>query len=354
MKKGLIILICGVLLSLVSCQKEKVEIQESNDPIFTINGNFNGEEIEMIAGDNGAFMHTFTEIVNGVNLYSGSIGSASNSITIGIYDGNVDYTQVYLQDLLSTLIPQFASEGSANVSISASDFVSSQEISYLSWNVNGVDKGTSDLELTEPGKYQVCAEVHYTDLSVKTVCNEIIVGYATHANAQLNVATIQGQLTASLTPMMAGITAAEWYLNNVSIGTGQYLDAAIGSGTKELKCVIHFDNGITRVKRVLVNGTQPLKNVGDFSAAEYLNQGSYIQDYKLLVSYMKNGVNYRSDLVDNSQASMAITSIEYYGKNGNGKSVYKVGFESSLQLGTTGSTTTYPFHFQSTFGIEIE
>ena len=65
------ILIAISLLVMVSCKKDKIEIPESNEPVFRVYGTFDGDSLTLIAGDDGAYMHTMTKLENGVNIFTG-------------------------------------------------------------------------------------------------------------------------------------------------------------------------------------------------------------------------------------------------------------------------------------------
>lgn len=353
MRVGIFIVLVALMGAFSSCKKEKIEIKESNDPVFTLSGDFNGESLSLIAGDDNVYMNTYTEIVNGVDLYSGSIGTINEFVSLGIYNGNVDFNQNFLQDILPTLVPQFALNSQLTNWIEASDYMNLAAIESISWSVNGVTQTSTDLNITKPGKYEVCAHVVYQGLTQKTLCNELILGYAAHANALVNFTTQAGILNAQLTPMMSSVSSVEWKLDGVSIGNTTNLTSNIGSGTKELSCTIHFSNGIVRTKRMLVNGTDSSKNVRDFSACEIYQSSPYFQDYKIVLKYTKNGVEYRSDFADNSQSTLNVLSFEYYGKNSNGKEVYKINVTGNVFLGKSGGSDIYPFSFSSNFGIEI-
>lgn len=353
MRVGIFIVVLALLGITASCKKEKIEIKESNDPVFTLTGDFNGESLSLIAGDNNVYMNTYTEIVNGVDLYSGSIGTINEFVSLGIYNGNVDFPQNFLQDILPTLTPEFAVNSQLSNWIEATDYMDMGEIESITWSVNGVTQTSSDLNITKPGKYEVCANITYLDLSQKSVCNELILGYASHANALINFTTQSGYLNAQLTPIMSAVASVDWKLDGVSIGNAISLNATIGSGTKELSCTVQFANGVTRTKRMLVNGTDPSKNVRDFSACEIYQSSPYFQDYKIVLKYTKNGVEYRSDFANNTQSNLYVSSFEYYGKNANGKEVYKISVSGNINLGKSGSSTVYPFSFNSNFGLEI-
>lgn len=350
-KIGIIIL--GLLI-IVSCKKEKIELQDSNEPVFTLNGNFNGEEVSYIAGDDGAYMNTYTSIVNGVNLYSGTIGTANSSVSIGIYNGNLDFNQVVLQDVIGSIAPLLAQQNQVFFEIHASDFLNLSYVQDVEWIVDGVNTGSDELAITEAGKYQVCAVITYNDLTIDTLCNQLIIGYAVHAESNVLINTQSGNVTASVTPLIGDISDVFWYIDDNFVGNGLYFYQSVGNNTRELHCKISYTNGLVQDKYMLVNGSSPGKNAGDFSVLQSLFATNYKQDYKLLVSLLKNGVEYRSDLIPNNSAQILLDNISYFGKNSNGKEVYKADISMSIELGTVGSSNTYPFEFQTSFGFEIE
>ena len=107
------IILCGIgLLGFTSCKKDVVEIPESNDPIFRTEGTFGSENFEIIAGDNGAYMFTMTEVQNGVNVFSGKISNGNFSVELGIYDGHIDMPAYDALNELLNLTPIFSANDS--------------------------------------------------------------------------------------------------------------------------------------------------------------------------------------------------------------------------------------------------
>ncbi len=339
---------------LFSCKKDTIEIYESNDPVFTFNGSFDGEQMSYVAGDNGAYMSTYTSIENGVNVYSGSIGTPSTSISIGIFDGNLDVDAVHLLDVIGSIQPGFSQVGQTSFELHAADYYIGQSVDQVRWIVNGIDYGLNDLLIEDPGRYNVCAEITYFDQTVRTVCNEIIVGYAIHAESMLSVSAQNGILVGAVSSLLSNVTNVDWYVDDVYISSGINIDEQIGTGTKELKCVITYEGGIQQTKRMLVNAYEQGRNFLDFSFEEIYQMSNYIQDYSLKVSLIRNGIEYRSDFTPNNSATISISGFDYFGKNGNGKDVYKVNMSVAVNLAAAASTTVYPFEFQTVFGLEIE
>ncbi len=79
-----------ILLALTSCKKNKVEIPESNDPVFRADGTFGSNTFSIIAGDDDVYMHTMTMLEQNVEVVSGKIANNEFGIEIGIYNGFID------------------------------------------------------------------------------------------------------------------------------------------------------------------------------------------------------------------------------------------------------------------------
>ena len=78
------ILLAGLALN--SCKKHVPDMPESNNPVFRVDGTFDGVDFTMIAGDDNAYMHTSSEIENRVHLFQGDLSDGVNSIQLEIYD----------------------------------------------------------------------------------------------------------------------------------------------------------------------------------------------------------------------------------------------------------------------------
>ena len=73
--------------------QDKIEIPESNEPVFRVYGTFDGDSLNLIAGDDGAYMHTMTKVENGVNIFTGIISNETMSFEVGVFDGNLDFSK---------------------------------------------------------------------------------------------------------------------------------------------------------------------------------------------------------------------------------------------------------------------
>ena len=345
-----------VAFLLTACSKEQLEIPESNAPVFTVDGTFGGDDISLIAGDEGAYMFTHTQVMNGVKFYSGMISNGSLSVELGIYDGMLDIPNHQPELELTNINPLCSQMTSQPITIlSKNMFSNSQNISSIVWSMNGVVVGTNNVEVMEAGHFNVCAEITYYDSSTETLCNDMILGYDRSANFSIEFTSTGGYIDASLSDITPGlnVTSVEWYLDNSLVSTNVGLNLPAASGAYELSAVLHFSNGAIKRKNVLVNCSDPSKNIEDFTMFEEMASTSVQQDFNYRLKIINNGQIYDSHLAENGIASLDILDIEYYGPNSNGNSVYKIHANVDAMVRTANSTKQIPVSFTTVFGVEI-
>ena len=348
------IIAIGVLI-LSSCTKNKIEIPESNDPIFKLEGAFGGEAISLVAGDNNAFMHTMTYMENGVNLYSGQITDGNLSVKIGVYDGFLDFPVNEAIEEIASSTPIFAINSSvALAELSKNDFSNSSSINEIEWFINDQFAGINDVQITEPGLYNVCAVITFMDSSVDSLCNDMIVGYERTANCSIDYSVDQsGYLNAGIDNMGYGVAQIKWFQNDILISTGTNLQMNLPSVMTNIKAEVHFSNGVVRTKSILVNGAYPNHAIDDFTMFEISMPIVLQQDFNVKVEIMDNGITYYSVLSDNTGSTINITNIEFYGKNSANQDVYKITANVSAYVKPTTGFIDTPVSFTTTFGIEV-
>ena len=147
---------CLIIISLASCKKEEVVLPESNDPVFRVDGSFDGQNFSLVAGDNNAYMHTMTEIVNGVEVFSGNLSNGDFSVEMGVYNGLIDMpsSQVVLE--LVDLNPNFSMNSAQGLMFLSKNMLvspSGQYIEQIFWYIDGVFAGVNDVVIYDPGKW---------------------------------------------------------------------------------------------------------------------------------------------------------------------------------------------------------
>ena len=347
------ILITMSLLVMVSCKKDKIEIPESNEPVFRVYGTFDGDSLNLVAGDDGAYMHTMTKLENGVNIFTGIISNETMSFEVGVFDGNLDVQDGPVPS--TNIAPIYSSVSLIPIAtLSKNVFQNASMINYIKWIVDDVDRGTNDVPIYEAGVYEVCAEVYFQDGSQKTLCNEIILGF--NHNATFDVQTTlmgNGIVKAVIENMSNPMTSVEWYLNDVLTPYTAIFEQYVIDTPQKLTAKVYFQNGAVKTKSMLINGYYSQKNIEDFTAFEVQSESFTPSDFNIRVNIIKNGESFRSDMADNVSSSVQITEIEYFGLNSAGKNVYKVSGVIDCKERKVGTTTDANLNVNFVFGIEI-
>jgi hypothetical protein len=355
MKKNILGVLAVAALVMVSCSKEKVELPESNDPVFTISGTMGDDPFELIAGDNNAYMHTNTEVVNGVNVYSGMISDGNVSVELGIYDGLLDMPGVDPEVEIGNVSPVFAHVGTQPLTIlSKTMLMNAQNISSVEWFIDGVSQGTNDVEIVDPGHYDVCAAITFLDQTVDTLCNDLILGYSINGNFSINADCNGGYVMADLTNSTGtAINNIIWYLNGSQVGQGNFAQVPVNTGTQILTAEVHFANGAKRTKNALVNGWDQSKTVEDFTIFEGSPANYVVQDFNVRLLMNMDGASWSSELADNSESSIVIANLTYYGTNDAGNDVYKITAHIDAKVRSLTSLKEIPVSFTTDFGVEV-
>lgn len=353
------ILLCAVgILTLASCTKEIIELPVPNDPVFILNGTLSGEEFHLVAGDNNAFMHTKSEMVNGVQLYSGELTDGNISVELGIFDGLVDKPGHVAVDELQNIVATFATRSPGPLVVLTKDLLgNSQNIESVDWYVNNSFAGSDEVEIHEPGKYDVCAYVTFTNQQLKVLCDEIIVGYERGASFSINDLSQPNQISANIVNAVgAQIIEVKWFLDEDLLPQqGQLISISADPELHRLRAEVHFGNGVVRTRTIVVDTENGVNHIDDFSSFELPNTyGVPNQDFNIRLKIKSNGKTYRSEYADNENSSLVITGIEYYGKNAKDKDVYKVSGAVDAVVMEMASEKMVSVTFSTVFGVEIE
>lgn len=347
------IVLTSLLLLAASCKKDDIIIPESNDPVFTVSGVLDGSEFNLVAGDDGAYMHTMTNVENGVDVFSGIISNDDISFEVGVFDGNLDVEMNGVSS--SNIAPIFSAISSTPIAIlSKSNFQHSSNINFIQWFIDGVDRGSNDVPIYEAGKYNVCAEIHFNDGAEKTLCNDLILGFNHNATCTLTSEMLGNGLVKIATENPSNsITGVDWFLNDVFLERSNTLELGLTSSLEKVTARIHFQNGTIKTKSILVNGYDYQKYIEDFSFFESQSEEVTPRDFNLRIIVRKLNDTYRSDLTNNVSAKVYISEIEYHGVNDAGKNVYKITGSISCRERKVGTTADVDLDVKFVFGVEI-
>ncbi len=354
MERGQILLWGLLILAISACTKVDNVLPETNDPVFRIEGSFGNDGLQMVAGDDGMYMHTFTEVKNGVNIFSGDLSDGNLSVEIGLYDGNIDQDKITPLSIIQQSEKWAYSSGQDLVIFSKGMFPNHQLIDEISWTINGTFAGINTVKIKEPGVYNVCAMVMFTDGTISSLCNDIIVGFVRNANFRMrHYANQAGELSLWLDDVLGDIDEIKWYVDGELVSKNLEYSGNITPEQHLVAAEVSFVNGTKRTKSMIVDGMVSGHFIDDFTGFEQSIQNVVHRDYNWVVHVKQNGEEYCSLYTDNTNSLMQIDDITYYGLNSSGNKVYKITATVDGMLRKLGSNLDKAISINTVFGLEI-
>ncbi|MDX1652348.1 MAG: hypothetical protein R3277_07645 [Brumimicrobium sp.] len=321
MKRRIFHIILPVLgLMLFSCKKDELPVTPTeNNPVFSVSGKIGNNQLDLSAGENDFFMHTGTFSWNGVRQFQGNLTSGSNNIEMQISDGLLDVPGIELDpdDFQSfSIAPNLPGDPLAVYSLQ--DFYYSQNITSLSWEINGEPYSGQQLKIFEPGRYQLCATVEFLNGNVATTCNEVIIGYQKNAFGVLkHLVTDNNKIFAFIDSPNNPIESVEWLVNDSLIGTGVDFKFTPVLSAFVLEAKIHYENGVYREKEVFID---VINNnfIEDFTVLE--NQANLFWDHKAMLKINYGGRSYIA-LPNSTGNDIIIDDVIPFQNNNSGQNV---------------------------------
>lgn len=345
------------LLVIGSCKKnEIIPPPGSSTPVFTAIGTFGSEVIDLRAGDDGVIMNTVSLLSHGVDFFTGNLGNEEFNIEVGLYGGNVDIQNPTLPDLSgqSDISFAFLAPQPPLLTIKKDSLPNCASIIKVEWEVDGVMQPTlNDLEIREPGRYQICAHVTFNDYSVRSLCNEIIVGFK--SNAAFELEFVMGQdhnLMAWVEPSIGTIQSVNWFQDGNPVSNLNQLNKYIQDGSHLIQAEVLFTNGVKRLRSVIVDAELTGKNIFDF--AEHYSYSNLEWDFKSKLKVVSNGIEYFSHMTPNSTNKIEVNEVKYFGLNSLGKAVYIIKGQIHANLKSNISSTIIPLDLDVSFGISLK
>jgi len=347
----------ALMFALNACKKnEIIPPPGSSTPVFTVTGSFGSEEIDLRAGDENVLMTTEITLLNGVDFFKGNLGNEDFNIEIGVFGGNVDFQNPQVPEFSNQSPISFAylAQQPPLFQIKKDSLPNSSSILKVEWEVNGVMQTILDnLEIREPGKYQVCAHVTFNDNTVQTVCNEVIVGFKPNVAFELQFVLGQNNnLMAWIDPQIGVVQSVKWFQNGEQVSDMIQLNKYLDDGSHLIQAEVLFTNGVRSLRSVLVDGDLTGKNIFDFSKFCALSPVEW--DFKAKVKVMKDNVAYYSYLAPNSSNQIVLNDVQYYGLNPQGKAVYILKGHINVNVKSNFSSTVIPLNLDVSFGISLK
>lgn len=343
----------GLLMS--SCKKHTIAEPNSNDPVFTAEGTIEGNAFNLVAGDDNAYMFTSIEEENGIQVFTGELSNGDLSIEMGIYDGLIDIPGHEAVNSLPSDHHFSRKAATPVVVLSKEAFPNVDVIHEVVWSVSGfASDSLNTMTIMEPGKYQVCANIMFIDMTSEVLCAEMILGYERHANVNIKHFLNQnGTLTAWVEDPQVAIEKVEWFLDDVLIAeASQFAYDSLSTDNHILRAQINFENGAKRTKTMIVDGSLSGKFIDDLTFFESSTLSLLYRDFNVKLKLEENGITYASDIANNSFNTVSFTDVSYYGKDADGNSVYKVKAHVVATVHDVQNVNgSRDLEFDTTFGI---
>lgn len=310
----------------ISCKKEVLpELPPNNSPVFSIEGNIDGQQVTVSAGDNGYFMHSENFLLRGVAQWKGTLANNQSSFELILSDGIVDVPNSTYDISTSNYLSFTEIPTTPLLTLSKNQFSNSEYIQSISWVVNGELYSSPDsLTIYEPGKYSICATITFYNQTQATTCNELILGYDRNAKGALKFILGQNDnLIAFFDTPEYEIDHVEWYYNDSLISANKVnLSTQMNTNTCHLRGVVHYANGVVRSRAVHIDKLSQEHYIQDLTSFE--DQTSTSWDFKLRMHINHNGQHYRSIESTTLATQLEIISISEFGYNSNGDKVMLV------------------------------
>jgi hypothetical protein len=322
---GKIICVIGISIFLSSCHKEKIEEPiKPGVPVFMVSGQLANDTFYAAAGQNGYELTAYTDYMNGVTIHSGKMIGPNYEIYLKLMDGIIDIPGIKFQDHIPNEFDYFIPESEELLEISKEQFDSNGLIDHIDWYVDGVFSGSDDLQLDEPGVYNVCAFVEFNDGSNISSCNKMFVGFETTAKSALrHHIDEQGVMHSWVETYGIGVQSIKWFVDGQEKGNETVLTELLTEELHTITAEIMFTNGAIRSKSIIADGADLGRTLDDFSVYESAQSDIY-SDFDLIFEIKKNGSLYSTQLASNQLSEFEILDMSYFGKNEAGMAVYKL------------------------------
>lgn len=343
MKLTLLYIFLGLVL--ISCKKEIPALPEENSPIFKAEGILDGEDFSITAGIDGAYMHTNSLTINGVDAKEGIIQGNSSSFKLLVFDGNHDVISEGFEINEGDQIKFNSNPPTFLATLDKSNLSNSSLIESVKWYADGIFIGTNLAYITEPGIYNIKAEVEFTNGSTAQVSNELIIGYRKNANASIkHIISPNGGVICWMDNPLHNLERVEWRVNGELLSETKQLQLdSIYSDWTNIEATCYFFNNVTRTKNITIKPSSPGMYIEDFTPIE--EQVNFNQDYKSEIEIELNGNLYTTVDADNQNNTINIESIDYHGVNNDDEPIVKTraNITCSLLNNTSGETIEADF-----------
>ena len=322
MKNWILIAILG--LATVACRKDKIEpLPVNNEPVFYMNGTFGDQPIAMQAGVDQAYVAYNVDNRFGMKYTSGKMVFADHFLQMGIFEGstnieswlaNVSADSLHVASQIVEPLAHFSKNFCTNIA----------RINKINWYINGALASGESLTVYQPGFYQICAEYQFVTGEVKTVCNDMFIGFSHALDVQAKH-LISGNNNLKL--WLEGndidqIQSLKWFLDDVEVGESTILNTTVTPGIHDIRAEVWNESGQKFTHHFFVDGSQLGRYSEDFLL--FLTHSNLRWDHAIGVEFSHNGELWSTFNAQNFKSSLNVSNISLYETTPNGERIFKV------------------------------
>ncbi len=308
-------LVIGLLV--VSCKKRVIEpLDGDSAPVFYMSGDFGGQEINYVAGDNGFVMTSGVEVRNGVNYAYTLFSDGQTKYKIGIFDGNVAIPN-FNKGFLAGDTLHFASAPTQTLAyLSTSLMTNAVSIQNVDWYINDVlqDGGNDNVSITEPGVYFVRGDFTFNDVNstLKKVTNRMYLGFENDVDFSLRHLVVDGYEVKLWTEGdLSKIDSVQWFIDGQYDWTAMACTRYIGPNIKDITAKAFYNNGAVQQKKIVVDGSQEGRYIEDFDIFKTPDP-ILPWDYQVGIEVERDGETFSSFGVSNNKGTILVKKVEAY------------------------------------------
>lgn len=355
MRKRIVYILVASAVLVFSCKKQKIEnLPQSNDPVFYLDGTFGNKNINYVAGDQGMIMKHGTEVRNGVDYAWGELTDGSTSVKLGIFDGHLSIENYVANIKIGDSLQMANKFTDVLANLSKGNFSNDEKISNVDWYINGLFRGSNQVNIFEPGVYDVCGNFTFSDDgSQRSICNKMFLGFEEDVTFSIkHFLSENGDVKLWVEGETQYFDSVVWQIDNEFIATGYSHSTNIGNDERTITATVYHNNGGIREKSIVIDGTFSGHFIEDFVVCE-IPTSERKWDNQIGLELKIDGEKYSSFEVANYKSKVIVKDIKLHEINAQGQKVVRINVEVDAMLKSLSSGISKPMKFNAVFAYPI-
>jgi hypothetical protein len=355
MRKRILFILVACSVLVFSCKKKKIEtLPQSNDPIFYLDGTFGNSSVNYVAGNQAMTMKHGVEARNGVDYAYGELTDGITSIKLGIFDGHLSIDNYVGNLKIGDSLSMANKFTNILANLSKGNFSNDGNISNVDWYVNGLFRGSNQVNISQPGVYDVCGNFTFADDgSQKSICNKMFLGFEEDVIFSIkHFLSENGDVKLWVEGTTQYFDSVVWKIDNQIIASGISHSTNIGNEERTITAKVYHQNGGVREKSIVIDGTFSGHFIEDFVVCEMPNNQPK-WDNKIGLEVKIDGEEYSSFEVANNKSKVVVKDIKLHEINAQGNEVIRINVEVDAMLKSLSTGLSKPMKFNAVFAYPV-